>query len=681
MKRPGAWEGAARTFVHLGVLCVLFLPAAAQEVDSGVIRLAPSPPRDSGPSAGGESPDGLLGSGERRGFDDQAFGARIESLWFQRKAYLADGRTEEALRQAESIRRFTAEEGVRRLEAPAGALVLEAERALRDGNHGRALEALHLAEGLDPGRSQIRLLRASALWASGSGAIAALAETARALRSSVSTFVTDPARLQPFALVLFVAFLVTGAIFSLLMAIRHQRPLRHDVEEWMSARGRGEYAIPAGWAVLLLPLWTWVAVGWVFFYWIVATFRYMRRSERWISLLLLSAVACSTPLYRAGVGLFAKTADPRIRTILAAANGEYDPELIVRLREMVDAHPTDVTYRFLLGGLYKDGRFFEEAFEEYKRVLALEPSKWQAYVNIGNLYLQIGQYGEAIAQYRKALDVHPGAVIALMNTYHAQTESFRLNEAAETLERARRIDSDQVARMLSSPRAGHSVAATDATLDTSAVWGEMLDGPRAPLWQAGGTAAERIGVFARQAASPSALFAVLTAALALASLLPARAPARACNRCGRPFCGRCKSGRDAPEYCSHCVHLFVLGAGLSPETKSRKMYEIEAHERRQRLLRRLFSAFLPGSGEVLAGGPARGVALCLGWLAALLVALPFAFRPLEAALGLVFRLDVIRAGAVPPALHLEPVVLVAVPLAFAVWALANLRSFGLRREA
>ncbi len=677
MKRPRATRGGARTWVVLvGVVSVLLFPAAAQEVDSGVIRLAPV----SGAASAGESSPGLLGNGERRGFDDQAFGTTIESLWFQRKAYLAEGRTEEALRQAESIRSFTAEEGVRRLETPAAALLLEAERALRDGNHVRALEALHLAEGLDPGRSQIRLLRAGALWASGSGALAALAESARAIRGLFATFVTDPARLQPFALVLLIAFLVTSATFSLLMAIRYQRPLRHDVEEWMTARGHGEYAIPAGWAVVLLPLWTWVAAGWIFFYWIVVTFRYMRRPERWISLLLLCGVAFSNPLYRAGVGLFAKTADPRIRTILAAASGEYDPELIVRLREMVEAHPTDVTYRFLLGGLYKDGRFFEEAFEEYKRVLALAPSTWQAYVNIGNLYLQIGQYGEAIAQYRKALDVNPAAVIALMNTYHAQTESFRLNEAAETLELARRIDSEQVARMLSAPRPGHSLAATDATLDTGAVWGELLEDPRATRATASGSAVNRIGLYVRRAASPSALFAVLTAALALASLLPARVPARCCSRCGRPFCARCKSGRDAPEYCSHCVHLFVLGAGLAPETKSRKMYEIEAHDRRQRLLRGLFSFFLPGSGDVLAGGPARGSALCLAWSAALLAALPLSFRPVEALLGLRLHLDVIRAGAVPPTLHVEPVAVVALPLALAVWAIANLRSFAIRRE-
>jgi hypothetical protein len=71
------------------------------------------------------------------------------------------------LRQSELIRDFAAGEGVRRLEVPAGALVLEAHGWLREGNYDRALAALTLAEALDPSRAQIAAARARVLWASG----------------------------------------------------------------------------------------------------------------------------------------------------------------------------------------------------------------------------------------------------------------------------------------------------------------------------------------------------------------------------------------------------------------------------------------------------------------------------------------------------------------------------------
>ena len=52
-------------------------------------------------------------------------------------------------------------------------------------------------------------------------------------------------------------------------------------------------------------------------------------------------------------------------------------------------------YRFLLAGLYKNGRYFEDAFQEYKRVLDAAPSTYQARINLGNIYFVLGQYGEA----------------------------------------------------------------------------------------------------------------------------------------------------------------------------------------------------------------------------------------------------------------------------------------------
>ena len=663
-------------------VCAASPSLGAEEVDRGVIRLAsPSATANAETNADPLDPKETLGNGERRGFDYVAFGARFESLWFHRKAYLTEGRPDEALRQSELIRSFVIEEGVRRLDTPAAALVWEAERYLLEGNTNRALAALHLAQSLDPERSQIHLLRARVLWASGAGPVAAGAEALRGVRGAVRSFVANPDRLQPVAIVAFFAFLCTCGAFACLMAARYQAPLRHEVEEWMRGSGHDTLANPAGWAVFFLPLLTWIAAGWIFFYWIVATFRFMRRTERTVALVLLLGVGLSLPLYRGSVGLYGRTADPRIRTTFAAASGEYDPELIVRLRELVDADPEDMTYRFLLAGLYKDGRFFEEAFDEYRRVLALNPSAWQAYVNIGNLYLQMGQYGEAIAQYRRALDIRPDAVIALMNTYYAQTESFRLNEAGATLELARRLDGALVAEMLSVGRAGAGQAVRDATLDLRAVWGKVIDGERSLDAVGPSSVSQRLRGFAHGALSPTALFAFLTAGAALVSVWAGGKPARRCQPCGRPYCGRCKSSKDAPEYCSHCVHLFVFGDGLSPETRSRKLYEIERFDRRTRAISRLASAAIPGCGEIWSGKTTRGVVLCGLWTSALLATIPAVAGPLESLLGLDLHLDVLRIGTVPPIAHLEPVTLLSVPLLLVAWALSNLPTWIRRREA
>lgn len=138
--------------------------AVLSATDDGVIRLRPSSPTGDN---SGEAPDsGETTAEARRGFDYEAFEARLESLWFQRKTLLTDGRYTDAAEQSELIRDFCAEEGVHRLENMAGALVAEADRFLEEGRHKEALDSLALAESLDPGRPQIRLARATVLWKS-----------------------------------------------------------------------------------------------------------------------------------------------------------------------------------------------------------------------------------------------------------------------------------------------------------------------------------------------------------------------------------------------------------------------------------------------------------------------------------------------------------------------------------
>jgi tetratricopeptide (TPR) repeat protein len=455
------------------------------------------------------------------------------------------------------------------------------------------------------------------------------------------------------------------------MVVRYQAPLRHEIEEWLQHRGQGDFAAAGGWALLLLPLVVWIGAGWIAVWWTIVTFRFMRRRERVVALALLIATAFAVPGYRLAVGLYGLATDPKVKTTTAAAAGAYEPDRIVKLQELVATYPDDPTYRFLLAGLYKNGRFFEEAFEEYGRVLELAPETWQARVNIGNIYFQTGQYAEATAQYGRAIEMRPRDVLAYCNMYLAQTESFRLNEATATFEKARAIDAGAVARVLEAgTQRRNRPMVVDATIDLGAIWKAALEGRELEDWLAGEPGGEPAWkALLNGLGNPLSALALLSALACglIAFLTRARPPAGRCTRCGRPYCAYCKSSGDAHAYCSQCVHLFVLQDGLALETKTRKLYEVETYARRSRLVRRLLSLVLPGSGLVLRGGALLGTALLLAWLTAVTVIAPAAVWPVEGLLGLDLRLDVLRTGPVPGLLDLDPILLLAVPLALTVW--------------
>lgn len=607
----------------------------------------------------------------RRGFDHAAFESHLQSLWFQRKALLADGRTGDAAHQAALMRAFCEEEDVGRMELMAGALIAEASRRIEDGRFDEALESLALAAEFDPGRPQTHVLRAAVYWRSGRGYLEAGRELLAGARAAFERGAWDLTLFGNLALLLVVAGLAAGAVFSLLMVARYGVPLRHEVEEWLGPSAGERGARWAGWALLGLPLLLWFAAGWAPLYWIAATFRYMRSSERSVAVLLLLATALSAPALDTAVGVYAVTADPVVRTTLAAARGEYSPELVLRVQRLVEAHPEDASYRFLLAGLYRNGRYFEEAFSGYQAALAVDPSLSEAHVNVGNLFFSTGQYGEAIASYRRALELDPRSLLGHFNSHLAQSQLFRFKEAEESLAQARVIDPSAVAALLE--RAGQPAgrpAAPDAELARTSVWSAAFEG-RGPE----GLVSNAVGRESRVAAlvHPVSVFSGLALLAGLVAALSARrqAPARRCIRCGRPFCACCKSSRDGHEYCSQCYHLYVLGDGLSPEAKTHKMYEVARYDRRQHLARRVLSAVLPGAGHVLRDRPLCGAALTAAWILLLSAWRPDFVERAAGWVGIELGLALLAPAEVPVTWNPEPQTLLAVPLLVLVWITGN----------
>lgn len=605
----------------------------------------------------------------RKGFDYGSFVARLESLWFQRKTYLDNGRTQDAHRQLEQIRAFCAEEGIQRLETIAAALVTEAHRYLVEGHHEQALVVLEFAESFDPGRPQVYRARASALWQTGAGPLAATTEMLRALRYALERSIRDLTLFHHVLFVLVLATLGSMVLFSVFMLLRYQGTLRHEVDEWAYGALGEHWSGALGWAVLLAPALIWIGAGWIALYWIVLTFRYMGRSERFAAAGLLIAGVLVTPMYRIAVASYGVTADPAVRTTLGSVAGEYDPDRIVRLQQLVGSRPDDPVYRFLLAGLYKNGRYYEEAFESYKVVLRRDATLIGAHINIGNIFYMTGQYAEAVANYRRAQEIAPNSFLAAFNMHLAQSEAFRFADAEESLQRARELDARRVAQLLSAATSeGDRAVVQDARLEMGSVWQAALAGRR-PFQ------AEQLGWLSwlrRLVDVNGAVSLLALLGCAVLNFLGQRfPPARSCIRCGKPFCELCKSGRDAHEYCTQCVHLFVLGDGLIPESKSRKLYEVELHERRSRRVRRLISLLLPGAGHVLGGKPGRGVLLVLCWLAAWIAWQPLLLTPLHGLAGVRLHVSLLEPSGVPAFFRTHPFGLLALMTLPLIWLLAH----------
>lgn len=220
---------------------------------------------------------------------------------------------------------------------------------------------------------------------------------------------------------------------------------------------------------------------------------------------------------------------------------------------------------------------------------------------------------------------------------------------------------------------GERPTVIDSTLQMASVWDAAIGGAGFPSAASGAVSGVKRHWLVRQALNPLSVVSVATLLLAAMMLAATRRtePARRCIRCGRPFCQHCRSGRDGHEYCSQCHHLFVLGDGLAPETKQRKVWEVERHERWTRVARALASVVLPGSRQLLRGRALLGVIILLTWVTSLLAWRPELLAPFERATGLDVGLQMLTQSSVPALYDIDAFGLLALVSACLIWLTAN----------
>jgi tetratricopeptide (TPR) repeat protein len=72
------------------------------------------------------------------------------------------------------------------------------------------------------------------------------------------------------------------------------------------------------------------------------------------------------------------------------------------------ADTESATALFNKGNQYYDEGKFDQAIEEYKKIINLGIKNYQVYYNLGNAYFRQNQLGQAILSYRRALVLKPG---------------------------------------------------------------------------------------------------------------------------------------------------------------------------------------------------------------------------------------------------------------------------------
>lgn len=110
------------------------------------------------------------------------------------------------------------------------------------------------------------------------------------------------------------------------------------------------------------------------------------------------------------------------------------PRALAAYQQAIALRPAAEHY-LQLGACYLTFANYEDAIEQFRKVISIQPDNYSGYNNLGSIYYLLGQYEDALAILQKATQIHasPDAYSNLGSTLHALA---RYEEAVDAFQKA-----------------------------------------------------------------------------------------------------------------------------------------------------------------------------------------------------------------------------------------------------
>jgi tetratricopeptide (TPR) repeat protein len=570
-------------------------------------------------------------------------GVPLTEGWYRVQQALEAGGEQDVRDGVADLQRLAGRVGARRMTAWARAMVLWAEG--HQGEQGEAV--LELALTLDPQCVEARFLRARWAWTSGERSSAAVDY----VKGWIDT-VRDPFLGRELTESIW-GWLLMGLIVAAILAMtvestRFLPEIMHDaVELGRLLFSRANALIFAG-VVVGLPLFAGLGPAWWLAYLFALAWIYFPLREKIVFGVVWLVLLAAVPLLDVWQSCALADPSPVQRVATALEHGILSPLSIDETMALEDDLRGVAPFHLLAGEALHLAGDSIDAGQQFKRASAAAPDDPLPHLWLGNLAMEEGDVHLAIQQFRQAVQKGSSLGIAYFNLSVALDQDHLFREADEIRSRARALG------LKGYPFHYHELDGLRLAYpdDASLLEDRLLR--EVPAEKRMLVIPPALPMDARSWLNSPWTLAFLSTGLLGLLLWWARRrwmwEARACSRCGKVFCPRCKSSTESSSYCSQCISVFLTRGAVSIDQQAAKVEQIRRRERLLTVVRRVASATLVGSGCLLKGRPLRGSllmfaasALALGVLAwspffAAPMARPAGVEAVQVVLGALFAL-------------------------------------------
>lgn len=524
--------------------------------------------------------------------------AEIEQAWFRLTGTL-DPLNPSALRdRADELLQVASRLELKRLSPYAQALVLRARTLPPEKKEVVLREALRL----DPGSPEALFALASLQLKRFS--VAGVWTTVKAFAAYLGDGRLASFRRGALTLLLVLVLGLVGSVWGLASLLRALPRLWHDLMELGGAWKLGANAWVFSLFVVTLPLFVALDPVWVLFWLFALVWAYLAEGAKVIGGALLVFLAGAPTALELSSRNLTHPQDPVTRAAWALQEHRYDPLVLVELAEAADLFADDPDFYRLKGDVERQFGLYEASLLSYQEGLRHSPQQPALLAAAGTVHYLQGNYGAAVQLLSEARDRGFDPVVVNFNLSLAFAHLYNFRDSDEAIAAARKASEARL-RQLTRGRDNQVIVQSVSLKEAKAILARK----------------DRVLLLNRGFAPPllsreKTLFSPLTlapvAALVFALLhflLRSRSTgfARACTKCGRTFCVRCKLSRESQTYCTQCVNIFLKRDMVAPELQIAKHKQLQRRHLLHRAFRRLLDFVLPGFGQAFYGRPLVGV--------------------------------------------------------------------------
>jgi tetratricopeptide (TPR) repeat protein len=556
-------------------------------------------------------------------------GNSFEALWgvYAKADHKGDQEGRRAAHQ--EIRKYRVERNIRSLEPIALARVGQGLKRLDAGELAAAEEDFRAAIALDPHLPDAHFALAQRHAKQGPlGMFPAIGETVAGLTARLPTILGRHRLVALLFPVLLFSLLVTLAVTSFALVLRHGVLLRHDLEEFFGPDRSPLVTMVTFAVVLLLPALTFQGYGWLPFWWLAVLFLYFSITERVLVVVALLAALAVGPVVRGLESRIMAAQNPLFVAGVQALEGSADTRSMRLLERARERYPEDRDLAYFLAAQYRKAGRYEDAATIYGELLRSQPSDPIALNNIANLSFAAGEFPAAIPRYQAGITANPTPGVEATLYYNlslAYLQKFDPQPANEARSQALRLDPALIQQYDAAWKyeIKNENAVVDLNLSEDELWfkfARLRDGVgrQNALGKGGSETVSWSGVFNRFLGF-LAMFVLVV--VAMWRWRGPRMFTMRCVKCGTPFCRRCHLGAAWEGLCTQCHHLFVVRDGVSGPARNQKLLEVQREDEKRERIFRVLSLVFPGAGHVYAHRTVSGLLFILVWSVVLSLAL------------------------------------------------------------